>query len=131
MDAALASAMLDWRGRCPYNQDGDYIFGSPDRSGKQPYWPEGMMRRHIQPAAVRCGIAKRIGWHSFRRTLATLLQANGTSVKATQDMMRHASSRMTLDVYAQSIPADRRAAQERVTGAVLQPSVPTSFPDRL
>jgi integrase len=131
LDAALANALLNWRSRCPYSQDGDFLFASPDMGGKQPYWPEGLMRRHIKPAAVRCGIAERIGWHSFRRTLATLLQANGTSVKATQDMMRHASSRITLDVYAQSIPADRRAAQERVTGAVLHPSVPTLFPDRL
>lgn len=131
MAGVLADALLDWRGRCPYNQEGDFLFASPDMKGKQPYWPEGLMRRHVQPAAVRCGIAKQIGWHSFRRTLATLLQANGTSVKATQDLMRHASSRVTLDVYAQSIPADRREAQERVAGAVLQPSVPTSFPDRL
>jgi integrase len=131
MDAALAGALLDWRGRCPYNQDGDFLFASPDMGGKQPYWPEGLIRRQVKPAAVRCGITKRIGWHSFRRTLATLLQADGNSVKVTQDLMRHASSRITLDMYAQSIPADRRAAQERVTGAVLRPSVPGSFPDKL
>jgi hypothetical protein len=33
----------------------------------------------------------------------------------TQDLMRHANSKITLDAYAQSIPADRRAAQARVT----------------
>jgi len=131
MSTALASALLDWRGCCPYNQAEDYIFGSPDMHGTQPYWPENLMRRYIKPAAMRAGIDKRIGWHSFRRTLATLLQANGTSVKATQDLMRHASSKITLDVYAQSIPEDRRTAQEKIVGAVLQPSVPRSFPDRL
>jgi hypothetical protein len=26
MDAALTEALLDWRGRCPYNQDSDYLF---------------------------------------------------------------------------------------------------------
>jgi len=124
MDAALAGVVLDWRGRCPYNQDGDYIFGSPNKEGQQPYWPDSLLRKVIRPAAKRAGVSKHIGWHSFRRTLATLLQASGASVKATQDMLRHASSRLTLDLYAQSIPADRRTAQSGVIGAVLAASVP-------
>jgi integrase len=124
MDPALASALLDWRGRCPYNQDSDFLFGSPDMDGQQPYWPDSLLRKVIRPAAVRAEITKHIGWHSFRRTLATLLQANGASVKATQDMLRHASSRITMDLYAQSITADRRAAQASVVGAVLKASVP-------
>jgi integrase len=124
IDAALAEVLLDWRGRCPYNQDGDFLFGSPEMNGSQPYWPDSLLRKVVRPAAVRAGITAHIGWHSFRRTLATLLQASGVSVKATQDMLRHASSRLTMDLYAQSIPADRRAAQSGVIGAVLHASVP-------
>jgi integrase len=131
MDPALASVLLDWRGRCPYNQDVDFLFGSPDKDGQQPYWPDSLLRKVIRPAAVRAEISKHIGWHSFRRTLATLLQANGVSVKATQDMLRHASSRLTMDLYAQSIPADRRAAQSQVIGAVLAASVPKRSHDNL
>jgi integrase len=48
------------------------------------------------------GIAKQIGWHSFRRTFATLLKGNGEDVKTVQELMRHANSRLTLDVYAQA-----------------------------
>ena len=124
MDAALAGALLDWRRRCPYNQDADFLFGSPNKNGLQPYWPDSLLRSVIRPAAKRASISKHIGWHSFRRTLATLLQASGASVKATQDMLRHASSRLTMDLYAQSIPADRRAAQSGVIEAVLAASVP-------
>jgi integrase len=124
MDTALAGALLDWRGRCPYNQDEDFLFGSPEMDGRQPYWPDSLLRKVIHPAAKRAGVSKHIGWHSFRRTLATLLQASGASVKATQDMLRHASSRLTMDLYAQSIPADRRAAQSGVIGAILAASVP-------
>jgi integrase len=124
MDAALAEALFDWRGRCPYNQDGDYLFASPDMKGTQPYWPDSMLQKVIRPAASRAGVNKHIGWHSFRRTLATLLQANGASVKATQDMLRHANSRLTLDLYAQSVTADRREAQSGIVSAVLSASVP-------
>src|ERR1035437_6958940 len=118
MALELASALLDWRGTCPYNQDSDFVFGSPEMNGTQPYWPDSMLRKVIRPAAVRAGITKHIGWHSFRRSLATLLQANGVSVKATQDALRHASSRLTLELYAQSVPEDQRTAQAGILRAV-------------
>jgi integrase len=131
MDSALANALLDWRGKCPFNRDTDYLFGSPEMNGTQPYWPDSLLRKVIRPAAVRAGISKHIGWHSFRRTLATLLQASGASVKATQDILRHASSRLTMDLYAQSIPEERRTAQSGIIGAVLAASVPKCSHDTL
>jgi integrase len=123
MAAELASALLDWRRMCPYNQEDDFVFGSPEMNGKQPYWPDSMLRRVIRPAAGRAGITKHIGWHSFRRSLATLLQANGASVKATQDILRQATSRITLELYAQSVPEQNRAAQAGILAA-LTASVP-------
>jgi len=67
---------------------------------------------------VRAGISKHIGWHPFRRTFATMLQANGEAVKTPPDVLRHASSRMTLELYAQSVMPEKRRAQSRVTQAV-------------
>src|ERR1035437_4651765 len=52
----------------------------------KPYWPDETLKRHVLPAAKRAGITKKIGWHSFRRTLATLLQSSGASVKTTQTL---------------------------------------------
>lgn len=124
MDTALADVLLGWRGKCPYNQDADFIFGSPEKDGWQPYWPDSLLRKGVRPAAVRAGIAKHIGWHSFRRTLATLLQGNGETVKTTQDMLRHATSRLTLDLYAQGTMPEKRMAQSRVTHAVGTAVVP-------
>jgi integrase len=80
--------------------------------GKRPYWPDAVLKRHVRPAAERAGITKTIGWHSFRRTLATLLQSSGTSVKTTQDLLRHSLPVMTLGVYAKAVTADKRAAQD-------------------
>jgi integrase len=39
----LARVLMDWRGICPFNQDADYIFGSLDKNGGQPYWPTAGM----------------------------------------------------------------------------------------
>jgi len=55
LDAGLADVLTGWRGLCPYNQDSDYIFGSPDMDGKQPYWPTSAMADHVRPAAHRAG----------------------------------------------------------------------------
>ena len=46
------------------------IFGR--KSGKQPYWRSTLNRWHLQPAVKQAGIQGRIGWHTFRRTYATL-----------------------------------------------------------
>src|SRR5438093_1583694 len=39
-------------------------------NGKQPYWPETLLKCYVQPIAKRLSITKKIGWHTFRRTLA-------------------------------------------------------------
>jgi integrase len=51
-----------------------------------------------------------------RRTLATLLQSSGASVKTTQELLRHSSPMMTLGVYAKAITAHKRNAQATIAG---------------
>ncbi len=55
-----------------------------------------------------------MGWHTLRHTLSTLLRANGEDIKVQQELMRHASSRTSLDQYSQAIPESKRQAQARV-----------------
>jgi integrase len=74
------------------------VFVSTVMNGKQPYWPETPLKCFEMPAANRLGIEKQIGWHSFRGIFATLLKGRGEDVKTTQELMRHANSRLTLDV---------------------------------
>ena len=65
------------------------------------------------------GIKKRIGWHTFRHTYSTALIANGENVKVVQELMRHANSRCTLDVYSQARVQKKREAQQRIVEMVL------------
>ena len=137
LDPNIATALLKWRALTLFNEPGDWIFASPSTNGQKPYWPEMVLRRHIRPAAKRAGIQKKIGWHTFRRTYATLLKANGEDVKVTQELMRHASSLITLDIYAQAMTPAKREAQRRVVEMIqrgrkpeLFPSVPTTGNDQ-
>jgi hypothetical protein len=43
-----------------------------------------------------------------------MLVANVENVKVIQELMRHASSRSTLEIYSQARTADKRAAQQRI-----------------
>ena len=76
------------------------------------------MRCHIHPVVRELGINKRVSWHTFRRTFSSLLKANGEDVKVVQELLWHASARITMDVYAQAMTPAKRAAQQKVVEMV-------------
>ncbi len=108
---ALASVLASWKQQTSYSKPGDWVFASPYDLGAKPYWPDMLLKRHIRPAAIAAGISKNIGWHTFRRTAATLLLSIGTSIRVTQELMRHASPVMTLGTYSQALSEDKVDAQ--------------------
>ena len=114
LDSYMAEDLLRWRRQSPYPMDDDWVFASPAKKGKQPYWPDNLMKRYIKPVARKAGINKNIGWHTFRHSFGTLLKANGEDVKTVQELLRHANSRITLDVYTQAVTSHKRAAQSKV-----------------
>ena len=113
---ALAVALLVWRDHTPYNQDDDWVFASPFTNGKRPYWPDSALKDHIKPAVVAAGIKKRVAWHTFRHSLASFLGQQGEGVKTVQELLRHATSRITLDTYQQGSTEAKRTALSRVAG---------------
>jgi integrase len=119
LSTELATALEDWQKKTAFPKPNDWIFASPRAIGERPYWPDAVLKRHIRPAEERAGITKTIGWHSFRRTLATLLHSSGASVKTTQDLLRHSSPMMTLGIYAKAVTADKRAAQDAIAALVI------------
>jgi hypothetical protein len=68
--------------------------------GKLPLSPDTLLKKVLRPALKRAGIeGKTIGWHSFRHSLATNLRAADVDLKTAQELLRHANSRITHDVY--------------------------------
>jgi len=72
-------------------------------------------------SSLKVGILKPIGWHTFRHTYSSLLRQNRTDIKVTQELLRHASSRVTLDTYTQAVTLHKRKAQSDVI-RLLRPS---------
>ncbi len=124
----MAEDLLRWRRQSPYPMAEDWVFASPTMRGKQPYWPDNLMKRYIKPVARRAGITKNIGWHTFRHSFGTLLKANGEDVKTVQELLRHANSRITLDVYTQAVNSNKRAAQSKVVRMMVSNAGTNSAP---
>jgi integrase len=123
LDTYTAQDLLAWYEVTPYRDPDNFVFASDSsragkKRGKQPLWLSTIMRYYIQPVVKRLGIKKRVGWHTFRRTYTTLLHANGEDVKVVQELLRHSSSRITMDVYAQAQTPAKRAAQQKVVEMV-------------
>jgi integrase len=121
-----------WREHTPYRGDEDWIFASPHYHGKTPYTYQILFRRHIRPVIERVSGLKSskqapIGWHTLRRSLATLLISNGENVKVAQSQLRHTTPKITLELYAQAVSADQQKAHRKVVQMVL----PAKFSEKL
>ena len=99
--------------------------------GRSPFRRTLILKRHIRPALERIGVTKRIGWHSLRHGLATMLRRQGVDLKTAQELLRHANSRITLEIYQQAVGEEKRIAQDLAVrgllegGSLQHPSAPS------
>jgi len=119
IDERVAADLWVWKESSKYPQAGDWVFASPRSGGRLPFWPDVVMQKMIKPAAQRAGIRKNVNWHTLRHSYSSLLIANGENVKVVQELMRHASSHFTLDVYTQARMMAKQQAQRRLAEMVL------------
>jgi integrase len=119
MEPELAGLLDSWKAQTKSSGPDDWVFASPDADGAKPYWPDSLLKRHIRPAVERAGIKKLVGFHTFRHTLATVLKSNGEDVKTVQEILRHANSKITMDIYTQAVTPAKRQAQAKVLEMIL------------
>jgi integrase len=95
--------------------------------GKKPLSASIMAADKIRPAAIKARIrllpGQRFGFHNFRHSLATFLVSRGKDVKTIQELLRHAKSSTTLDLYSQAIDAAKLEAQEDIALAITSTAV--------
>jgi integrase len=94
----LAAHLTSWREQSPYAADEDFIFPSLKLKGRKPPRANMLVADHLKPAAGRAGVKGNVGFHTFRRTLASHLVANNYDPKLAQELLRHSNIRTTLDI---------------------------------
>jgi integrase len=60
-----------------------------------------------------------LGWLAFRHYFGTLLKAIGEDVKTIHELLLHANSKITLNVYTQAVNTHKRAAQSTVVQMIV------------
>jgi len=114
----LAESLKTWRQITPYAADEDWIFASPHSHGGKPYWGQALMRQSIRPALRRVGIGKRVGWHTFRHSVGSILADMGEHQLTSRDYLRHSNLNVT-NQYLQATSKTKRLAQEKLVDAIL------------
>jgi integrase len=99
------------------NEGSLWLFANP-QTGK-PYHQESIQKTHIRDAGIRAGLAFPVGWHIFRHTYRSLLDASGAPMTVQQQLMRHASIQTTMNFYGQSMSESKRQANSKVVEMVL------------
>jgi integrase len=72
-----------------------------------------LLRRHLHPLAAKVGVP-RLGWHTFRHTFRSWLDAVGTAVGIHQKMMRHADVATTMNVYGKGMMDSKLEAHTKL-----------------
>jgi integrase len=117
----LAALLEAWRKETPYCRDTDLVFPSFRLHGEKPPRANMLVANHLQPAARKAGIGGPVGFHTLRRTLASVLVANGNDPKLVQELLRHSNVKTTLDIYAKATTSAKLEAQGWVLQQLLAP----------
>ena len=108
LDDFMIEELLAWYRITPYKKPEDWVFATDSpragaKRGKQPYWPMTITRMFIKPVAKKLGIGN-ISWHTFRHTYSNLLRATEKDPKVVQELLRHSSIKITMDITRRLCP---------------------------
>jgi integrase len=106
--------------RKPAGVNPDALVFSTDKG--TPFDRRNLVNRQLKPTCKKIGLTG-VAWHWLRHANATLLDAVGTPLGTVQALLGHSSSEVTRDVYLHSIPADARAAVQRVEDFLIRPKL--------
>jgi hypothetical protein len=101
---------VEWRKASKWDGDDDYLFPSIRHNGEHPVAPDSILKNYIRPALKELKINKRIGWHSFRHGLGTMLRQQGVA-------------RITMELYQQSVSEEKHSANALAVRGLLGDSL--------
>lgn len=104
------SFLARWQKITPASEEG-WMF--PSVVTGRPYHAGILLRRHLHPLAAKLGVP-RLGWHTFRHTFRSWLDAVGTAVGVQQKMMRHADVTTTMNVYGKGMMDSKLEAHTKL-----------------
>jgi len=116
LDPEFAAVLKSWKARCP-DSIGDWVFPSPvtDRC----YHASPIQQDYIRPAGEKLEL-EHVGWHTFRHTYRSWLDATGAPLGVQQKLLRHAHIGTTMQ-YGNAMMESKRDANSKVVQMALRP----------
>ena len=118
LDPGLADVLLTWRRQAIPTTEG-WVFPNPVTL--KPYHAS-VLKRYLHRIGSKIGV--RIGWHTFRHTYRSWLDATGAPVGVQQKLMRHAQVTTTMDIYGNALMDSKRDANSKVIRMALESGQP-------
>jgi integrase len=112
LDPDFAAILLGWQQQCPESPDG-WLFPNP--TSLKPYHASPIQQDYIRKAGQKLGLGN-IGWHTFRHTYRSWLDASGAPMGVQQKLMRHAQISTTMNIYGDALLESKREANSKVVG---------------
>jgi len=116
LDPTLASALMEWRAIAPATTE-EWVFANP--TTLRPYHASALQKKWLCKIGRAIGLPQPLGWHTFRHTYRSWLDANGTPIGVQQKLMRHAQVSTTMNVYGNALMQTKREAHEKVVRMAL------------
>ncbi len=98
---AVGAAFLAHRQRSMFKEDGDWVFASEALLGKRPSNSQHIQYNTLRAAGKAIGLDFNLGWHTFRHSYKVLLERSGADITVQRDLMRHADTHTTSQVYGE------------------------------
>ena len=115
LDEEVARILRNWMRHCPPSPK-SWLFPNPITL--KPYYATDIQKRHLRRIGEQLGIDN-LGWHTFRHTYRSWLDATGASVGVQQKLMRHAQVSTTMNVYGNALMDVKRQANSKVVQMAL------------
>jgi integrase len=118
IDRELLAVLKSWKQTSQFASEGDWLFASPVKIGRQPIsYPH--VWQTFQEAAREAGIPQ-FGTHTLRHTYRSWLDAVGAPIAVQQKLMRHTDIRTTMNVYGDVVTDEMRQAHSKVVRMALR-----------
>jgi len=117
IDAGLLEVLKLWKQTTQFSGDGDWMFASPVKIGRQP-WSYDQVWRSFIKAGATAGIGK-LGTHTMRHSYRSWLDAVGTPIAVQQKLMRHGDIRTTMNTYGDVVTDEMSVASGKVANLAL------------
>jgi integrase len=124
LDPDFANQLREWKRQCPPSFE-DWMFPNP--ATRHPYYASEIQKDYLKAAGRSIGLQSNgvpvlLGWHAFRHTYRSPLDATGAPIGVQQKLMRHAQVATTMDVYGNALMESKRAANSKVVRLLIQPA---------